>query len=269
MTIAAPDKTQLPALRGLWQEAFCDTNEFLDSFFSVAFSPERCRIVLIEGQVGAALYWFDCNWDGKKLAYLYAIATAKQFRGQGLCHQLLKDAHCHFKQSGYTGSLLVPASKALFRFYETMGYQTFCHCREHTLNLCNGSVSCKAVAPWTGSFSAPMPISVTEYARLRQLYLPKGSILQEGSSLDFLEAQASFYKGGNYLFAARKEGMHLHGIELLGTLPTCFFPALISTLGCTTGTIRTPGTPQDSPFAMYRPMQTGTSAPSYFAFAFD
>lgn len=269
MTITTPDETHLPALRTLWQEAFCDTDEFLDSFFSVAFSPDHCRIILTDNRVRSALYWFDCTWNEKKLAYLYAIATAEPFRGQGFCHKLLKDTHLHFKQSGYTGSLLVPASKPLFHFYEAMGYQTFCYNREYILNSHASSVLDEAATLRTGSFSMPKPVSFAEYAQLRWRYLPEGSIIQEGSALDFLETQVSFYHGSNYLLAARKEDMHLYGIELLGTLPVCFFPALIFALGCSTGTIRTPGTPQDSPFAMYRPVQPHAAVPSYFAFAFD
>ena len=77
-----PQAEQLPALRQLWKQAFGDTDAFLDIFFSTAFSPERCRCVVTDGEVAAALYWFSCEADGQPLAYLYAVATAERFRGQ-------------------------------------------------------------------------------------------------------------------------------------------------------------------------------------------
>ena len=65
MTIDRPLPEQLPQLRGLWKEAFGDTDAFLDIFFHRAFSRNRCRCVTLNGQVVAALYWFDCGWNGK------------------------------------------------------------------------------------------------------------------------------------------------------------------------------------------------------------
>ena len=59
------DKQQLKAL---WKEAFGDPDSWIDSFFAAAFSPERCRCVVKDGQTAAALYWLDCTCNGKKLA---------------------------------------------------------------------------------------------------------------------------------------------------------------------------------------------------------
>lgn len=52
------NREDLPALRELWKEAFGDGDSFLDQFFSVAFAPERSRVAVVDGAVGAALYWF-------------------------------------------------------------------------------------------------------------------------------------------------------------------------------------------------------------------
>ena len=69
-----------PGLTKLWQQAFGDTDAFLDSFFGTAFSPERCLCIRLEERVAAALYWFDCQWEDKRLAYLYAVATENGFK---------------------------------------------------------------------------------------------------------------------------------------------------------------------------------------------
>lgn len=254
MTIDAPKRENLPALRALWQEAFGDTKEYLDTFFATAFSYERCRIVIADGQVAAALYWLDCSFINQPVAYVYAVATAKAFRGQGLCHRLMEDTHRHLKASGYTGTVLVPGTADLFRFYERMGYETCSYIKEF---------ACRAL-------EAPVDITkITddEYATLRRQFLPNGGILQEKENLDLLKTQAAFYRGTDFLLAARTEGTTLFGIELLGE--TSSTAAIVHALGCKTGTFRTPGRQSDRPFAMYRPIKKGGPTPAYFGFAFD
>ena len=75
----------------LWKEAFGDSDAFLDDFDRTAFSPERYCAIIIESEVVSALYFFDCEYEGGRLAYIYAVATAKDYRGQGLCRKLLDD----------------------------------------------------------------------------------------------------------------------------------------------------------------------------------
>lgn len=93
MNIDVPQINQIPALRALWKEAFGDTDDFLDAFFSTAFRPNHCRLVTVDGHAAAVLYWFDCLHMDKPIAYIYAVATAKAYRGQGLCHKLMENAH--------------------------------------------------------------------------------------------------------------------------------------------------------------------------------
>lgn len=278
MTISTPLPEHLPALRCLWQEAFEDTQEFWNTFFSTAFSPDHCRMILADGQIAAALYLFDCEWSQKKAAYLYAVATKKSFRSQGLCHRLMDDTHRHLNNLGYAGTLLVPGSLELFRFYEDMGYQTFSYLREHNVSLSPVKSSCSttgAKCPQCGYPSLLTPISVAEYAALRRSLLPTGSVLQEGASLAFLTTQATLYKSNDSLLAARREGRHLQCIELLGNSSDAVLHKILSSLGCTEGLFRTPGTSADRPFAMYRPFplqaqnKTGELTPTYFGLAFD
>ena len=100
MKIDAPSATHIPHLRSLWKEAFGDTDAFLDAFFGAAFSPDRCRCIIADDRPIAALYWFDCTWQGKKVAYIYAVATDLQCRGQGLCRALMENTHPYLKFQG-------------------------------------------------------------------------------------------------------------------------------------------------------------------------
>ena len=122
--IQPPHPFQASELRQLWKKTFGDSDAFLDIFFDTAFSTKRCMCVTCKDSVAAALYWFDCTFSNQKIAYIYAVATAKEFRGQGLCHSLMEHTHSHLKEQGYAGTILSPAEKTLFDFYEKMGYQT-------------------------------------------------------------------------------------------------------------------------------------------------
>lgn len=254
MTIDAPKKENLPALRILWQEAFDDTDEYLDMFFSTAFSYERCRVVITDEQAVAALYWFDCSFDNHPVAYVYAVSTAKAFRGQGLCRRLMEDTHRHLKSLGYAGTVLVPGTPDLFRFYERMGYETCSYIKDFSCLALDESVDITK-------------LTADEYAPLRRQFLPNHGILQEKENLDFLKTQADFYRGTDFLLAARTEGTNLFGVELLGEASST--AAIVHALGCKTGTFRTPGSQNDRPFAMYRPIKKGGLTPAYFGFAFD
>ena len=56
--------------------------------------------------------------------YVFAVATFRKFRGQGISSLLMEAAHAHMKEMGIAASLLVPASKSLFDFYGKRGYET-------------------------------------------------------------------------------------------------------------------------------------------------
>ena len=247
-----PQPHEIPALRLLWQEAFGDSDAFLDKFFSVGYSQNRCRVVMREAQAAAALYWFDCQWEGKKPAYLYAVATAKVSQGQGLCRFLMEDTHRLLAQQGYAGAVLVPGSEGLFQMYEKMGYRTVSTIREFSREA--------------GAEAFPLErISGAEYARCRKAMLPAGGIVQEGAGLAFLETYAALYAGNGCLLCAIKDGQHLFVPEFLGD--DAHIPGILRFLNCKEGTFRTPG--QGKAFAMYRSFTEDTSAPSYLGLAFD
>lgn len=253
MNISAPLAPQIPGLYRLWQDAFHDSPEFLHAFHTTAFHPDRCRCVTLNGQVVAALYWFDCLYMSKPVAYLYAIATAQSFRRQGICHHLLKDTHRHLAKLNYQGTILVPGNKSLFQLYESMGYHTCSQIHEFCCPRGRASVPLSCI---TG----------TEYATMRKMLLPEGGVIQEKENLHFLQTQAHFYAGPGFVLAARPEKNILYGIELLGNKAVA--PGIVRSFDCSSGTFRTPGC--GTPFAMYHPLTTDSlPPPSYFGLAFD
>ena len=252
MTISEPQAAHLKQLRNLWKAAFGDGDDFLDMFYTTAYAPHRCRCILDGDRVAAVLYWFDCSCEGRKLAYIYAVATDPAYRNRGLCRLLMDDTALHLKICGYACALLRPQEEGLWKMYGKMGYIPATCIREFT---------CQA---------AGEPIMLTElsaeaYARLRKTMLPPGGVLQEGENLSYLAGYAKFYQGPGFLLTAFPDGNRLIGCEILGDVTKA--PAVLLTLGLESGTFRCPGS--ENNFTMYLPLMENPPKPEYFAFVFD
>ena len=240
-------------LRNLWKLAFGDDDVFLDHFFSTGFSPERCRCMVDGEKLAAAVYWFDCEYQGETYAYLYALATHPDFRHQGIAHYLLADTHQLLTGLHYAGTLLVPGSEELRQLYTSVGYET-----------CTGI---------SDLFCASQPVTVPihavdqqEYSQLRKQYLPGNGVLQEGACLQFLQTQAKFYTGPGFVLCAAPESPELiRGIEFLGD--PAQLPGILCALGYAHGTFRIPG--DRIPFAMLHPLKKDAPVPGYLGLALD
>lgn len=250
MEIRYPSDREIPGLRKLWKQAFGDTDAYLDLFFTRGFDREKSLCTMDGDQVAAAMYWLDAEYEGRRIAYLYAVATDETYRGRGLCRRLTEEAHRILKEQGYAGGILVPAEPGLFSMYGKMGYRTCAH-----------------VAEW--SAAAGTPISLTaltpaEYAARRREMLPAGGVIQEGKTLDLLAGMGKFYGGENVMLTAMREGDKVWIPELLGDRKKS--PGIVAALGATTGKFRGPG--EEIPFAMYCSLDD-SPAPAYLGFALD
>lgn len=270
-----PVEAMIPHLRNLWKEAFRDSEDYLDCFFSTAFDKSRCRVALVKNDenisdetdsrsLAAALYWFDCTICTQRVAYIYAVSTAKEFRGNGACHLLLEDTHKHLKALGYSSIVLVPGNDALVHLYEGCEYEL---CTKRSRIECAGEDMGVEIRE----------IDKEKYATLRREFLPTNALIQENENLDFLATQAKFYTGEvvftsdetisqkTFLLAASIAKENLYGIELLGD--SSLAPGIVHALECKDGTFFTPG--KDEPFAMWHALTEDAMEPSYLGFAFD
>ena len=251
MTINMPKPEQIGGLRQLWKEAFGDSDAFLDSFFAIAFSAERCRCVTEGGRPIAALYWFDCGYQGEKMAYLYAVATAKDHRGRGLCRRLMEDTHDHLKSLGYAGAVLVPASEVLRQMYGRMGYLP-------------GSTVAEFECPAGERETAVRVLSKDAYLRRRREMLPGNTVDQEGPLTELLADQCGLFEGEGVLLAGWVDDDVLYAEEFLGCRTAA--PGIVKALGVSRGVFRSPG--EQKPFAMYRPLKEACPKIGYFGIAF-
>ena len=253
MIFESPSWSRIPALRALWKEAFGDTDEFLDGFFEYGFSPDRCRCIVKDGAVLSALYWFEGTVENQRFAYLYAVATAKAARGQGLFSALLQDVKGLLAAEGYDGILLHPADEGLARMYEKFGF-----------SAC-ASVDVRRIGAVEASPAAAIgEIGAESYMALRKKYLPHGAVLQEGDWLPFLNSQYRFF-GGDFLAAGQIYEGKFYAQEFLGNAD-CMAP-LLCALGVEEGIFRTVG--ESTPFVWYLPLTERCTPPTYFAMALD
>ncbi len=236
-----PTASEEPRLRALFTEAFSD-EAFTELFFRTGFAPDRC-LGAFDGELLAALHWFDCTLDGKKAAYIYGIAAFKSCRGRGIGSGLIRAALEHLTGAGYGPILLVPAEESLFGYYERFGFRAVSTIRE------------KAMTAGT-----PLPVrrlTAEAYGEARRRLLPGHSLVQEGPCLALLAGYADFYATDHALAAVSQDVVW----ELLGEPSEA--PGLIAALGLRSATVRTPG--PGRPFAM----AVGAEEEIYLGLALD
>ena len=224
-------------LKQLWKTVFGDPDSFIDTFFAVAFSSDRCLFIEDSGKIVSALYWFDCEYEGGKLAYIYAVATHPDHRGKGLASHLMENAHILLKAQG------------LFPFYERLGYVT---------SGCISRFSASA-----SSTPVPLkPLSAETYGLMRAAYLPDNAVTQDGLTLEFLSTFAALYATEDALICTAKAEPFI--FEYLGNPNSA--PDILAALGIKTAEIQTVG--EDIPFTMFYPLNC-TKIPGYLGITLE
>lgn len=252
MRIDHPTDKDLNGLSALWQQVFGDTEEYISTFFRLSRVKERCFCVTDGDTPVGALYWLDMWCRGEKLAYLYAIATATEHRGQGICKKLMAHTLNAFASLGYAGALLVPENASLRQMYRKMGFEDGASMHEFTAEADIGPITLEK-------------LSGSAYLALRERIAGADAVFPGEEALALLSEYAGFYRGEDVLFIAARNGDTLCVTELLGNPDTA--PAILNTLGCNRGIFRCPGG-QES-FAMYRGLHDRFRQPGWFSTAFD
>ena len=109
-------------LVSMWQEAFSDTEEYINGFFD-----SRCAktYVYSENEVPMGMVSvFDITLNGNKGAYIYALTVDKAYRRKGVATALIGVVQESLSEDGYSFSLVVPSPyQALESFYKKLGYE--------------------------------------------------------------------------------------------------------------------------------------------------
>lgn len=115
-------QSRMDEIKALWKEAFGDTDEAVNYYFENMHSDENMVIYIENGEVAAMASMLPVSCKTYEGRYIYAVATAKKFRGRGFCKAVMSCIHSFMADNGEDFAILVPAEKSLFDFYGKMGY---------------------------------------------------------------------------------------------------------------------------------------------------
>lgn len=123
--------TDIQQLKEIWKEAFDDDSDYGELFFAQIFREEYALCEEENGRIRAMLYKLPCilkqeNGRQEKGCYFYALATRKQFRGQGIMGALIQAALKEVQAEG-ASAFLIPAEKGLARYYIKQGFHFWTH----------------------------------------------------------------------------------------------------------------------------------------------
>lgn len=124
-------KDDIAGITSLWDTAFPEEPDFNKYFFKNIF---RYSDTLINEENGTILTMaqmmpYEIKGIGK-VTYIYGAATDIKCRNRGLMSELLKRSFEIDIENGIKASVLIPANKPLFDFYERLGYKKTFYCNK-------------------------------------------------------------------------------------------------------------------------------------------
>ena len=119
-------------LQVTWSRVFGDGPDVTEAFFRL-FPPERhTRVIPAEYGITSMASWLPVTLcvDGKEYsgAYVYAVATAPERRGEGLGSAMVAETDRVLADAGLDFACLCPASNRLYDFYAALGYEKAFFC---------------------------------------------------------------------------------------------------------------------------------------------
>ncbi len=110
------------AVRSLWQEAFGDGDDFVDSFLIRHYDHRRMVAEECDGTLCAMAHLIPFRSELGRTTYLFGVATARAFRGRGIASRLLRRAEELCRMRGDDALVLIPDGEGLRDFYARLGY---------------------------------------------------------------------------------------------------------------------------------------------------
>lgn len=108
-------------LAELWSEVFGDDKAEIDRFFEEMGGVCDCVLAEAEGKIVAAAYVLSgIQAEDYSCAYIYAVATAEDFRGNGAASEICLQARDMAFDDGADIVATMPATNSLCEFYENL-----------------------------------------------------------------------------------------------------------------------------------------------------
>ncbi len=128
------EKKDTNEILSLFNICFPNEEEFVQYFFENFFEPKN-TIICIEDRhiVGMAMELEYIISGIGSATYLYGVGTHPDYRGRGICGNILDFSHINDRKKDRAASILIPRNKGLFDFYRQYGYKTCFYVEESVI----------------------------------------------------------------------------------------------------------------------------------------
>jgi len=112
-----------PRMKALWEDAFGDDGEFIDTFYRCFLKKDTCLVAECDGKVVSAMYILDdfrvypYRKNVLKAGYAYALATDPEYQGRGIGKAVYKAVTEKILET-HDIAFVLPAEESLYPFYE-------------------------------------------------------------------------------------------------------------------------------------------------------
>lgn len=118
-------------MQELWRRCFGDEQAYLDLCFDQGGAVSHGMLLEAEGVVQSMLLAFSQEMtlpegDSVPMWYVYAFCTHPDGQSRGYGRTLLAWTEEEGRKTGAKAVVMVPGEPSLFRFYESLGYETAC-----------------------------------------------------------------------------------------------------------------------------------------------
>lgn len=127
--VSIATKEMMPLLSEIWRLNFDDSQEYTDFVFARILDPSKILVYLDKAGQPIGMLCMEpielvSGESSCPAVYMYAFSVHPRFQSRGIGGKLLEGFHKYCKSKGYYASVLTPASKTLFDYYEGRGYTT-------------------------------------------------------------------------------------------------------------------------------------------------
>lgn len=190
----------VPALSALWMSAFDDTPGFVAGFFEALPDIGLGVAAELDGRIVGAAYAITAlslvapeEGEACPTAYIYGVATAAEWRSQGIGARLVNEAAARARARGARVICTLPAEAGLYDWYaRTAGLSM-------RLRRAERHMPC----PASGALPPVRQISAGEYlARREALLAGRAHVRLSTAAMDFQARLLREYGGGLFTLAS-------------------------------------------------------------------
>lgn len=148
------------ACKQLWSDVFGDDELLIDTFLLRYYRQERMLSVEQDGRLAAMLHLVPFESELGRTTYIYAVATAPEFRRKGFADKIMREAMALIDERGDDAAILIPSEQWLHRFYAGHGFEGTVPVTFHTpdgFDFGTGDSAKDLAMVWRRDRSAPMP----------------------------------------------------------------------------------------------------------------